>query len=64
MASQEKRLAMIEGAEVFAGGDVRHSQADIGKVQRLLGYAPPFDIQAGIAKAMPWYVQFLRGSKA
>ncbi len=48
----------------FRAGDVRHSQADIGKAQRLLGYAPPFDIQAGIAKAMPWYVQFLRGSKA
>ncbi|SFF96258.1 NAD-dependent epimerase/dehydratase family protein [Neptunomonas qingdaonensis] len=40
----------------FRAGDVRHSQADISKAQRLLGYAPAFDIAAGITKAMPWYV--------
>jgi UDP-N-acetylglucosamine 4-epimerase len=32
-------------------GDVRHSQADISKIQRMLGYAPKFDVQA-----MPWYI--------
>lgn len=40
----------------FRAGDVRHSQADIGKAQRLLGYAPQFDIRGGIAQAMPWYI--------
>lgn len=44
----------------FRPGDVRHSQADIGKAQRLLGYQPTHDIQHGIRAAMPWYVQFLR----
>lgn len=44
----------------FRAGDVRHSQADIGKIQRLLGYAPQFDIQAGITQAMPWYIRFLK----
>lgn len=44
----------------FRAGDVRHSQADIGKAQRLLGYVPQFDIQAGIAQAMPWYICFLK----
>lgn len=44
----------------FRAGDVRHSQADIGKAQRLLGYAPQFDIQAGLAQAMPWYIHFLK----
>lgn len=44
----------------FRAGDVLHSQADIGKAQRLLGYAPQFDIEAGIEQAMPWYVEFLR----
>jgi len=43
----------------FRAGDVRHSQADISKAERLLGYAPRFDIKAGIEKAMPWYVGFL-----
>lgn len=43
----------------FRPGDVRHSQADIGKAQRLLGYAPRFDIQGGLAETMPWYIRFL-----
>lgn len=43
----------------FRAGDVRHSQADVGKAQRLLGYAPQFDIDKGIEKAMPWYIGFL-----
>jgi len=43
----------------FRAGDVRHSQADIGKATKLLGYAPTFRILEGIQKAMPWYIQFL-----
>ena len=40
----------------FRSGDVRHSLADIGKAQRLLGYAPTQRIGEGLALAMPWYV--------
>ena len=43
----------------FREGDVRHSQADISKIQNALGYAPQFDIVQGIEKAMPWYVKSL-----
>jgi len=43
----------------FRAGDVRHSQADISKIQTRLGYDPQFDIIQGIEKAMPWYVQSL-----
>lgn len=43
----------------FRAGDVRHSQADIGKAAALLGYAPQYDIRAGLKVAMPWYAQFL-----
>ena len=32
-----------------------HSQADIGKAQRLLGYAPAHDVRAGLREALPWY---------
>ena len=46
----------------FREGDVRHSQADINKIQNALGYAPQFDIVQGIEKAMPWYVTFLHHS--
>ncbi len=41
----------------FRKGDVRHSQADIGKAQRLLGYDPQITVRRGITIAMPWYVQ-------
>lgn len=43
----------------FRAGDVRHSQADIGKASRLLGYDPEYRIQSGIEKAMTWYVSNL-----
>ena len=43
----------------FRAGDVRHSQADIGKASRLLGYVPTHDIHAGLVAAMPWYVEHL-----
>jgi UDP-N-acetylglucosamine 4-epimerase len=41
----------------FRPGDVRHSLADIGKAQNLLGYAPTHRIGHGLKIAMPWYVQ-------
>lgn len=41
----------------FRTGDVRHSQADIAKAQRLLGYAPTHRIQDGVGVAMPWYIR-------
>ena len=43
----------------FRGGDVRHSQADIGKAINSLGYDPQYNIVQGIQQVMPWYIQFL-----
>ena len=40
----------------FRAGDVRHSQADISKAKKALGYQPRFNILKGLDKAMPWYV--------
>ncbi len=40
----------------FRAGDVRHSQADIGKAARLMGYVPTHRLAEGVVKAMPWYV--------
>lgn len=40
----------------FRLGDVRHSQADITKSRKNLGYAPKYRIDAGIRSAMPWYI--------
>lgn len=44
----------------FRGGDVRHSQADIGKIKNSLGYEPLYFIEQGVAKTMPWYIAFLK----
>lgn len=43
----------------FRRGDVRHSQADIGKATSLLGYQPTHPIDAGLKQAMDWYVNDL-----
>lgn len=40
----------------FRAGDVRHSQADVGKAIKLLGYQPSQKLADGVAQAMPWYV--------
>lgn len=44
----------------FRAGDVRHSLADIGKAQNLLGYAPSHRIREGLQETMAWYVGKLR----
>jgi UDP-N-acetylglucosamine 4-epimerase len=41
--------------DAFRPGDVRHSEADIGKAQRLLGYRPRWTVRAGLLEALPWY---------
>lgn len=42
---------------------MRHSQADIRKAQRLLGYSPEYRIDDGIKKSMSWYVGALKLTK-
>ncbi len=39
----------------FRAGDVMHSQADIGKAGRLLGYVPTHMIGRGLDEALEWY---------
>jgi UDP-N-acetylglucosamine 4-epimerase len=46
--------------EAFRPGDIRHSQADIGKARRLLGYDPTYDVCTGLLEALPWYEARLR----
>jgi len=36
-------------------GDVRDSQADIGKAQRLLGYSPIVSFEEGLGRTVAWY---------
>jgi UDP-N-acetylglucosamine 4-epimerase len=41
----------------FREGDVRHSQANIGKAKHLLGYVPTHPIEYGIELAVLWYLR-------
>ena len=39
----------------FRAGDVRHSEADISKARRLLGYIPSHNVEQGLKEALDWY---------
>lgn len=43
----------------FRAGDVRHSQADVSKAERLLGYQASHTISEGLEEALDWYVDNL-----
>jgi len=43
----------------FRAGDVRHSQADIGKAASLLGYMPTHDVARGLKLSIRWYGEHL-----
>lgn len=40
-------------------GDIKHSNADISKARKLLGYNPEYDFEKGIALAIDWYKENL-----
>jgi UDP-N-acetylglucosamine 4-epimerase len=40
----------------FRSGDVRHSQADINKAKKLLGYEPSHTVKKGIKETVCWYM--------
>jgi UDP-N-acetylglucosamine 4-epimerase len=50
-ASAEPELAP------FRAGDVRHSQADIAKARRELGYEPSHALRDGLAATLQWYTR-------
>lgn len=41
-------------------GDIKHSNADISKAKRLLGYDPEWSFKCGIAAAIDWYKENLQ----
>lgn len=51
--------AMMPFYRDFRDGDILHSQADIRKAQRLLGYGPSHSLSDGVKEIIPWYA--LRG---
>ncbi len=41
----------------FRIGDMHHSQADISKAEKLLGYRPSHTLEQGLREAIPWYLE-------
>lgn len=41
-------------------GDIKHSNADISKAKKLLGYDPEWSFQKGINEAIQWYIEDLK----
>ena len=57
------RIASILGKNIPAvhdapqPGDVRDSQADISRAKALIGWAPQFDLDAGLRRTVTWFLQ-------
>ena len=41
-------------------GDIKHSNADISKAKKLLGYSPDYDFASGLNEAIAWYKENLQ----
>lgn len=48
-----KKIEPVYGPE--RAGDIKHSNADIGKARKLLKYAPDFSFERGIELTIEWY---------
>jgi len=59
-AAEKHQLSTIDKQPIyrdFRPGDIRHSNADISKAKRIVGYAPTHDIYKGIEEAIEWYIE-------
>jgi UDP-N-acetylglucosamine 4-epimerase len=46
----------------FRVGDIRHSNADISKAQKLIGYEPTHTIYQGMEEAIDWYIADIKST--
>jgi len=44
----------------FRAGDIRHSNANIDKMQKLLGYEPTHSLEQGLEEAIAWYISDIK----
>ena len=43
----------------FRPGDIRHSNANIDKLKKMIGYEPTHDIDQGLEESIKWYIEHL-----
>jgi UDP-N-acetylglucosamine 4-epimerase len=59
----ELKIAETPIYRYFRPGDIRHSNANISKAKRMVGYAPTHDIYRGMQEAIEWYIESIGGKK-
>ncbi|MFT7005000.1 MAG: UDP-N-acetylglucosamine 4-epimerase [Sulfurimonas sp.] len=47
----------------FRAGDIRHSNANIDKAKKLLGYKPTHTLEDGLKESIQWYINDIKGKK-
>ena len=57
LAARPQHVPLAPQYGEFRAGDVRHSQADIAKAARLLGYVPTHNLAQGLRQTIAWYVE-------
>ena len=45
----------------FREGDIRHSNANIDKIKKLLGYQPTHSLEEGLSQSIAWYIDDIKG---
>jgi len=58
----QRLVAVAPRFRDFRAGDVRHSLAEIGHAQALLGYVPTHRLEKGLAESIEWYIDRVRRS--
>ncbi|MBE7055978.1 MAG: SDR family oxidoreductase [Ruminococcaceae bacterium] len=53
-----KKIEPIYGPD--RKGDIKHSNADISKAKKFLGYDPQYDFKTGLLEAIDWYKEYLK----
>ena len=47
----------------FRAGDIRHSNANIDKMKKILGYEPTHSLEEGLSESITWYINDIKGDK-
>ncbi len=47
----------------FRAGDIRHSNANIEKAKKYIGYKPTHTLKEGLVESIEWYINDIKGSR-
>jgi len=47
----------------FRAGDIRHSNANIDKIEKMMGYKPTHTLEEGLQESLAWYINDILGDR-